>query len=791
MKPEKENKIAMSPPTVAPKRAEIEKHIQKPTRSPIDTTSLTSSSTFNTKQQAAKNADTRDTLIPTTEHSAPHSPDASSKSSHELTKRLEREARRIQKEAGIEMSPPSAAPMRVDIEAVRDSLQDSSSSMSVDAKEILEHLILSSDEELGALQVSSGTSLVEPAAPFEPPLSSLEGLEMKLRAEKKEMHRGVRDSKRERKLGLKKGRGINDGDTVNSEQVSSPVTSNSHLSPRVPPQRQRLKNRRRQRQEDEKQLDQVFGSSSREYDRLATPGAISVYPQPGSNHDIENDTTRSLMGSTVAPTLDTLTTNPAPPPQFADISRPSAAGFHMVNAEPVNEITRPPLVIAEQVASNRQLLSDNSDRPIQEDVQRKKQIICRLASAFFVTALLVTVMVLAVTLSSRTTPPTAAAITPVPSAPPTEPALAVPLSSVPSAGPSLRPSATDPDVPTTIAGVPITTAPDETPPPSLFWDPNTTTVIFDISSYTIPTEIGLLSRLIHLDLGSKHISGTIPTEVGMLTELLYMDFSFNFDLNGTLPTELGLLSRLTHLNIEFNSLTGPIPLEIGKLTALEKLDIRHNLLADTIPAEIGNLTRLVRLDLGLDPKALDSALIANYNRWSGSIPTSVGLLTQLTYLSFEQTRPLPSEVGLLDVLPSECGLLTNLKHLSLRENRLDGVIPSELGMLTQLETLNLGRNQFDGTIPYQLTHLTFLQVLKLDENRLQGPPPAGLASLEMLRSLDLRLNRLSGTMPSDICHIEGLQPVIDCKDVCCDCCSSGVPGLFGTCSRPEQCPPKS
>ena len=45
------------------------------------------------------------------------------------------------------------------------------------------------------------------------------------------------------------------------------------------------------------------------------------------------------------------------------------------------------------------------------------------------------------------------------------------------------------------------------------------TGVGDISGYTIPNEIGILTNLQKLDLSSTGLIGSIPTDVGLLTKL--------------------------------------------------------------------------------------------------------------------------------------------------------------------------------------------------------------------------------------------------------------------------------
>lgn len=61
-------------------------------------------------------------------------------------------------------------------------------------------------------------------------------------------------------------------------------------------------------------------------------------------------------------------------------------------------------------------------------------------------------------------------------------------------------------------------------------------------SGSIPTEIGLLTRLNSFGLVSNFLTGTIPTEIFMAS-VRSLNLARNL-LNGTLSTEIGLLSNL-------------------------------------------------------------------------------------------------------------------------------------------------------------------------------------------------------------------------------------------------------
>ncbi|KAI2501778.1 hypothetical protein MHU86_12698 [Fragilaria crotonensis] len=69
------------------------------------------------------------------------------------------------------------------------------------------------------------------------------------------------------------------------------------------------------------------------------------------------------------------------------------------------------------------------------------------------------------------------------------------------------------------------------------------------------------------------------------------------------------------------------------------------------------------------------------DRTTGStIPSAIGLLTQLTYLDFYGNQ-------LTSTIPTEIGRLTRLKALAFYNNSLTSTIPSEIGLLTLLTEL--------------------------------------------------------------------------------------------------------
>ena len=112
----------------------------------------------------------------------------------------------------------------------------------------------------------------------------------------------------------------------------------------------------------------------------------------------------------------------------------------------------------------------------------------------------------------------------------------------------------------------------------------------------IPTDIGSLTNLTHLNLYYNQLTGEIPSEIGELINLTYLDLKWN-QLTGEIPVEIGNLTSLTNLSLHNNKLTGEIPPEIGNLLNLESLYLYDNQLNGDVPSEFGNLTNIETIKL--------------------------------------------------------------------------------------------------------------------------------------------------------------------------------------------------
>ena len=63
---------------------------------------------------------------------------------------------------------------------------------------------------------------------------------------------------------------------------------------------------------------------------------------------------------------------------------------------------------------------------------------------------------------------------------------------------------------------------------------------------------------------------------------------FTWGIKSKLPTELGKLKNLQHINLSDNYLTGTLITEIGQLYLLKTMNLQNNFLQGSIPKEYSN-----------------------------------------------------------------------------------------------------------------------------------------------------------------------------------------------------------
>jgi len=262
-------------------------------------------------------------------------------------------------------------------------------------------------------------------------------------------------------------------------------------------------------------------------------------------------------------------------------------------------------------------------------------------------------------------------------------------------------------------------------------------------------------------------------------------------LSGTLPLEMAFLATslqtidLTSNFVYIDGDANPTPLShLDEVTTL-LLEDNYFVSSIGIPTSIGEMTSLRKL-------------VLSYNILQGPLDGSVfSKLSQLTHLEVESNflnGQLPSELldlqnlvyvyirsNYLDlVLPTILanGTWPSLFALWLDSNNVVGPIPASIASKTDLASLSITNTTLNGPIPSELGELTGLRRVWLYQNRLTGKVPAELASLVQLEVLEVYDNQLSGPMPSGVCSViagadyEFKALSADCDKISCDnCCT--------------------
>ena len=115
--------------------------------------------------------------------------------------------------------------------------------------------------------------------------------------------------------------------------------------------------------------------------------------------------------------------------------------------------------------------------------------------------------------------------------------------------------------------------------------------------------------------------------------------------------------------------------------------------------------------------------------------------------------------------------MTNLGNVDLSKNALSGSIPTEIGLLSDLFYLDVHNNLFTGSIPTELGKLKLLNTVWLKNNNFKGTVPTELAQIKNLQNLYLTGNDLlSGSIPEELCSLASLTTIEISCGFPCNCC---------------------
>jgi len=244
----------------------------------------------------------------------------------------------------------------------------------------------------------------------------------------------------------------------------------------------------------------------------------------------------------------------------------------------------------------------------------------------------------------------------------------------------------------------------------------------------------------------------------------------------TIAPEIGNLSALQELSF-YGCLNGTIPTTISKLTDLKKLVISNSTvyIAPTVfkgnlncnlPADIDKLTKLEWLFL--------------YNSAEGTIPASIGNLTNLKILRVYQDTAQFGKGNLTGSIPVEISNLSKLQSFHISNQQLSGNIPATINNLAELTEFDVSDNRLSGSVPtLNMPKLLFLKLndnlfseieegngncpsltyVELQNNQIQGEIPAYYGNFTALKSIDLSDNQID-FLPEELGNLLQMESLI-------------------------------
>ncbi|CAK7340703.1 unnamed protein product [Dovyalis caffra] len=230
----------------------------------------------------------------------------------------------------------------------------------------------------------------------------------------------------------------------------------------------------------------------------------------------------------------------------------------------------------------------------------------------------------------------------------------------------------------------------------------------------------------------------------------------DMDLDGSISPFLSNLSFLTRLSLHGNNFHGEIPTSLGMLSQLTHLNVSDNVLEGSIPASVHGCQSLEVLEL-------------TKNTFSGVIPEELGWLKKLTVFAL-------SKNNLTGSIPAFFSNMTELRELRLAFNYFTGKIPMELGALTKLEILYLHRNFLEGAIPASISNCTALREISVGDNLITGEIPSEIGNkIQNLQKLYFLSNYISGRIPVTLSNLSQLTLL----DLSLNNLEGGVPAELG------------
>lgn len=202
------------------------------------------------------------------------------------------------------------------------------------------------------------------------------------------------------------------------------------------------------------------------------------------------------------------------------------------------------------------------------------------------------------------------------------------------------------------------------------------------ADWMIPSEIGMLTALHKLQMGTESLSGALPEELYDCVKLDTLALGANPGITGTISSKIGQLTELSYLFCDRNTgMTGTLPAELGKCTKIASLNLSNSGFTGSIPTEWSGMVSMKNF-------------MFYSNSLTGTVPEIFASMTDLVILQLHKSP------GLTGSLPKSIASCSAFKSLQASECNFDGNIPEEYGNLPATTSMMwVHSNKLKGVVP--------------------------------------------------------------------------------------------